>query len=744
MPDPSRFSSFWKQIATSSAPWVIRGQSQATCSDVLLQAWNLGARETIRPGDDRALLCPGGPPTLLSLLAIWLHQGVAVLLNPRLPESQRRALLQSLAGPSGASIPEFSQAAKLENAPQQQPLVPPEAWPELEAGRPAAVVFTSGSSGTPKAALLSLDNFLWNALGANERMPLEPSDGWLLSLPLFHVGGLSVLFRTLLAGARVVLPEAADPGEALQDPAVTHVSLVPTQLHRLLESEAHVARLRTLKLILIGGAGVAPSLLRRCGELELPVQASYGCTEMASQVATGPLEEESGVWRVRAQVLPYRALQVDGTGEIRVRGPSRFLGYRESGGLRQPFDPGGWFATRDLGRLEGERLEVLGRKDSMFISGGENLHPEAIEKALLEWPGALQTVVVSVKDDEYGARPVAFLEARGTWQEHQVQAFLQERLSGLQTPDLVLPWPEVPAGIKPPRTALAAQAQPVFDQWVRWRPFRNWMRLDPPGWRAILRWGERQVFEVWRHLPEQLPARIHVLADSRKEVIEWLFHPENRILQVPASESWPEWESVSEPLHRTIREGLEVVRLLEADPRPDELLAWETRSASPLESTVVQAPQLSLCRGSFSVTPQELEGHAAALALAPEVAPPKGVPEAVLQWGLALSEFSRCYRIRCLYRFSEGPPTFLGWKVQALREADNTLREQPFHDLSEVEEFRISEILLQQNLCQLSELKSANIPDRERARREDLQQRWLEQKASFIKDSGLTTGANLV
>ena len=208
---------------------------------------------------------------------------------------------------------------------------------------------------------------------------------------------------------------------------ITHLSLVPTQLQRLLQTSLGKEYLQTLKLILLGGSAIPENLLKQSSELGLNVKTTYGSTEMASQVATGK--------KGNCRILPFREVRIStdsaSANEIEVRGNTRFLGYLEKDGLRKPFDENGWFKTGDLGTWESgipeqfeansavlrnkaakknDCLKILGRKDSMFISGGENIHPEEIERVLFQSGMIEQALVVSVKDTEFGERPVAFLK----------------------------------------------------------------------------------------------------------------------------------------------------------------------------------------------------------------------------------------------------------------------------------------------------------------------------------------------
>ena len=320
--------------------------------------------------------------------------------------------------------------------------------PRLALDRPATVVFTSGSTGEPKAALYAFGNHYLSAEGSNANIPLAPEDRWLHSLPLYHVGGLSIVFRCLLAGAAVALPEPdATLGEAIAKTGATHVSLVSTQLLRLLREEMLDAS--SLKAILLGGGPMPASLLDEAVSRALPVYASYGLTEMASQVTAtrrGATREEL---RTAGRPLPYRELAISGDGEILVRGETLFAGYLDGDRLDLPLDEDGWFHTKDLGEFDADgNLRVRGRKDNLFISGGENVQPEEIEEALRQLEGIEEAVVVPVPDEEFGQRPVAFVRTDGRGMEPEALAReLELRLPRYKIPLSFYHWPEdVPRG----------------------------------------------------------------------------------------------------------------------------------------------------------------------------------------------------------------------------------------------------------------------------------------------------------
>jgi O-succinylbenzoic acid--CoA ligase len=329
--------------------------------------------------------------------------------------------------------------------------------------RPATIIFTSGSTGTPKAALHSFGNHYYNALGSNANIALRQGDRWLHSLPLYHVGGLSILFRCLLAGATVALPrQGTSIGDAIARFGATHVSLVATQLLRLLRENAELAALKT---ILMGGGPVPAPLVDDAVSRGLPIQTSYGLTEMASQVTTTPPGASLETLRTAGRVLPDRQVSISEEGEILVRGATLFTGYVDGEKSHLPLDADGWFHTGDLGELdEYGYLRVLGRQDNLFISGGENIQPEEIEEALHRLDGVDEAVVVPVPDPEFDHRPVAFVRTEDSTIAHLAPE-LEKVLPRFKIPIAFHPWPEeTRPGIKPNRSALRKRARQLQDQ----------------------------------------------------------------------------------------------------------------------------------------------------------------------------------------------------------------------------------------------------------------------------------------
>ncbi len=408
-------------------------------------------------GNHVAVVAQNSVDYVIILYALWRCGAVACLLNPRLPAEALVTQLRTVGcgvlltdsdrvAPFTGTEVRTVELCQIRAMRTQVKILPKtDGNPfEYDLTQKATVMFTSGSSGTPKPAVHSWGNHYYSALGANEHIPFGKGDRWLLSLPLYHVGGLGIVFRSFLAGGAVVVPEGKeDLLKAVVEDRVTHISLVPTQLYRFLNDKKGIDALRSLKAILLGGSAIPESLTRKALDVGLPVYISYGLTEMTSQVATSDCLSPQSPF-LGARILKYREVKITDKAEIIVKGETLFDGYWEEGGVHRPVDQDGWFTTGDLGCLNEEGLlTVFGRKDNMFISGGENIQPEEIERHLCQIEGILHAVVVPVRDEEFGSRPVAFIEIKeGTrLSRAEILSFLRDYLPSFKLPDQIYAWP---------------------------------------------------------------------------------------------------------------------------------------------------------------------------------------------------------------------------------------------------------------------------------------------------------------
>ncbi len=314
--------------------------------------------------------------------------------------------------------------------------------------RPLAIVRTSGSAGRPKGVVLSRRAFLAATRASAANLGWRDDDRWLLSLPIAHIGGLSIVTRCLAARRTVVLRSlprfsAEAVVEILAVDRVTLLSLVPTTLKRLLDLPGY--RLpSSVRVVLVGGAAVPAGLRQRAVERGWPVLTTYGLTEACSQVATqrwGDLEGDSS----GAKLVPGMELRIR-NGVIEIRGPNLMTGYLTVG-EESPFDPAGWFATGDCGCLDSAgRLHVVGRRDDVIVSGGENVHPREVEEVLLSHPAIVEACVFGVPDEEWGQAVAAALVAVVPPADSHLASHLDSGLAGYRRPKQIAFLSELPRG----------------------------------------------------------------------------------------------------------------------------------------------------------------------------------------------------------------------------------------------------------------------------------------------------------
>ena len=385
-----------------------------------------------------ALLGESTPRGLALLYALIEMKIPVAMVDPRSSVAERRGWLADVDARAFIDPSTF----KLDTSPREDL---PRSFPGDDEV-PLAIVRTSGSAGRPKGVVLSRRAFLAAAAASTANLGWCDEDRWLLSLPIAHVGGLSIVTRCLAARRTVVLRpiarfSAAEVAEILVLDRVTHLSLVPTTLQRLLdlkgfELPSHV------RAILLGGAAVPARLRHRSAERGWPVLATYGLTEACSQVATQRYGRDN-LLDPGAEPIAGMEVRIRDSA-IEIRGPNLMTGYLPAGDT-SPFDAAGWFATGDFGRLDATgRLHVLGRRDDVIISGGENVHPREVEEALGEHPAVDAACVFGVPDDEWGQAVAAALVSASPPVDGDLARHLGRRLAAHQRPKYVVYLAQLP------------------------------------------------------------------------------------------------------------------------------------------------------------------------------------------------------------------------------------------------------------------------------------------------------------
>ena len=421
-------------------------------------------------GDRVAFQVRKSPAVVVLHLALLRCGAIQVPVNPDYAATEVRGLLDDadpvlvVRDPACPKVPGPWRTVTLDQAGAGSLFdLPPSdgALPEVGASDGAAILFTSGTTGRPKGALLTHANLAFNARTLVEAWGFGPDDHLVHALPLFHTHGLFVaLHCALVSGASMTLLPAFDV-EQVVDALVgqrsgTVLMGVPTYYSRLLESSRFDAEhLRHVRLLVSGSAPMTPALHEavrlRTGHAVLE---RYGMTE-TSMIASNPLEGTRkpgsvgpplpgvGVRVVPAEPPPGE--QDSGVGEVEVMGPNVFGGYWRRPELAQEvFTSDGWFRTGDLGRIDDDGyLHLVGRSKDLVISGGLNVYPADVEAVLDAIPGVRESAVVGVPDADLGERVVAVVavatpSGRSGPDADQIRAVCRARLAGYQTPKQVV------------------------------------------------------------------------------------------------------------------------------------------------------------------------------------------------------------------------------------------------------------------------------------------------------------------
>ncbi len=442
-------------------------------------ARQLRDRYDVRRGDRIAILALNDVRTFELLVAASALGAAIVPLNLRLAERELEPVLR-LADPKVLFVDE-AHAAVLAGAAvprarlTDEDLLAAEAFLGVEGTLDDALVilFTSGTTGRPKGAILPARAIAANAESTRRAWELTAADAALVDAPLFHTGGLNVLATPLLyvGGRVVVLPrfEAAASAEVLLREKCTVAFGVPTMIERLLAGG--FVEKSVVRLWVTGGAPCPPSLLDAFGQRGLRLLQGFGMTECGPNCFRPLARGERGSVGTPTFELEARLVGEDGkdvapgdAGELLLRGPQVFSGYLNDPGATATAMAGGWLHTGDVLRATPGGWFVAGRKKEMFISGGENVYPAEVEVAVCEHPAVAEAAVVATPDPKWGEAGVAFVVLRaGATPEtaDALRVFLKARIAGYKVPKSILiaaELPRTPLG-KIDKQALAARAR---------------------------------------------------------------------------------------------------------------------------------------------------------------------------------------------------------------------------------------------------------------------------------------------
>ena len=420
----------------------------------------------IKSGDRVGVLMANHPRYIMLIHAVSRCKAIAVFLNTRLTaheikfqiqDSQSQYLLHddqhSAIAKALSPIVQIIDIDSAKHYLYQSSVINQ----NIEASSIQGVFYTSGTTGQPKGVPLSYGNHWHSAIASNLRIGNNSNDNWLLCLPMFHVGGMAIIWRSVINGTTLTLLPKFDEQQVLEAIAtekVTLISLVPTMLSRLLENSLW-QNLYNLRGILLGGANANSELINRCLQLNLPIMPTYGMTETASQFATLLPHEVKNKSGSSGRPLSGNQLQIvdceDHTqevkigeiGQILVKGKSVMSGYLHS---QTDVNVHDWLHTGDLGYLdEGGYLYVVSRRSDLIISGGENIYPAEIEAILSTHPAIADICVVGLEDLEWGEQVVAIAVTKSLITLAELRLFCEQKsLARYKLPKHLFIWDVLP------------------------------------------------------------------------------------------------------------------------------------------------------------------------------------------------------------------------------------------------------------------------------------------------------------
>jgi len=388
-----------------------------------------------------------------NILALWQLSAIPVPINSKLNKSEINDLLiaancnsilvseKFLDNVSGIDIKVIDFRSD-----DSYPIT--ESREQLKLSDPAVIMFTSGSTGKSKGIILSFNSLYYSAINSNQLLRYTRSDRWLASLPFYHIGGFSIITRSLLFGVPIIIPNSFSTEaltESLSKWQPSFISLVAAQLKKLVDE--NISPNPELKNCLIGGGFSDRDIISKAYDLGWPLNIVYGSTETSSFV-TALLKDEF-IFKPNSvgRAVPTNIIKItddDGSelkpfeiGEVAVQSNALMQSYLDFEETKQ-IVRNGYYHTGDIGYMDDEGyLFVEGRKNYLISSGGENVNPIEIEKALLEHPLILEAAVFPLKDQKWGemiSAAVVLKDNSAKISFDDLKIFLKERISGYKIP----------------------------------------------------------------------------------------------------------------------------------------------------------------------------------------------------------------------------------------------------------------------------------------------------------------------